>query len=131
MASSALSARRGPLRRPKVCHASKNPGRCEPPPPPPAIVCTIEPDPSTGDVGTDIELVVTGCNSALPDDDPISAVLDGDGSTFTLNDAIVNCDGADAVCTSEVEGVFEISAELTFGDGSSCTATAKMTFEQP
>ncbi len=35
MASSSLSGRRGPLRRPKVCTASPNPGRCHPPPPPP------------------------------------------------------------------------------------------------
>lgn len=34
MVSSALSKRRGPLRRPKVCKASPNPGRCHPPPPP-------------------------------------------------------------------------------------------------
>lgn len=34
MVSNALSKRRGPLRRPKVCKASPNPGRCHPPPPP-------------------------------------------------------------------------------------------------
>jgi len=34
MVSNALSARRGPLRRPKVCLTHPNPGRCEPPPPP-------------------------------------------------------------------------------------------------
>lgn len=36
MVSNALSARRGPLRRPKVCFSSPNPGRCHPPPPPPS-----------------------------------------------------------------------------------------------
>ena len=35
MVSSALSSRRRFLRRPKVCKASPNPGRCHPPPPPP------------------------------------------------------------------------------------------------
>jgi hypothetical protein len=34
MPSSALSKRRGPLRRPKVCKSSPNPGRCHPPQPP-------------------------------------------------------------------------------------------------
>jgi len=40
MASSSLSKRRGPLRRPKVCYASPNPGRCHPPPPPPSWPAT-------------------------------------------------------------------------------------------
>lgn len=35
MVSNGYSARRGPLRRPKVCKASPNPGRCHPPPPGP------------------------------------------------------------------------------------------------
>lgn len=35
MVSNGYSKRRGPLRRPKVCKSSPNPGRCHPDPPPP------------------------------------------------------------------------------------------------
>lgn len=47
MPSNALSKRRGPLRRPKVCHTPKNPGRCEDPPVP-GHDCYHEPMGSTG-----------------------------------------------------------------------------------
>lgn len=64
MASNALSARRGPLRRPKVCTTPKNPGRCEPPPPTPLITCKIEIDPQSipVKVGTDAVLLWDACH---------------------------------------------------------------------
>lgn len=42
MVSNGYSKRRGPLRRPKVCKASPNPGRCHPPPPWPPHTFTFD-----------------------------------------------------------------------------------------
>ncbi len=130
MASNALSRRGTFTRHPKVCHAPPNPGRCEPPPPPSAAACSIDPPTDTDIPGNDIELTVLASHPDLPDGDPVSSVLDGGGSSFTLDFPLLNGDPTPAVCTSEVEGIFALTATMTFSDSSECIATAVMTFEE-
>lgn len=70
MTSNALSGRRGPLRRPKVCLTAKNPGRCEPPIEPPTRTCGIRFNPEDLPVYENEEYLLPwfGCNTEYPID---------------------------------------------------------------
>lgn len=129
MASSSLSKRRGPLRRPKVCHTAPNPGRCHPPPSPlPGRNCSILPETSDVLVGEQAEYDYDGCASTLPHTENVavhwSALF---GSIDPADQDVVNCNGVDNVVYTapDFPCVDTLTAEGTWSDGGTCTATAQ------
>lgn len=68
MVSNSLSARRGPLRRPKTCHSKINPGRCDPPDPPPEMACTliVDPDDEPIYVSEEAQFIWSACSQNFP-----------------------------------------------------------------
>lgn len=131
MVSNALSARRGPLRRPKVCHTATNPGRCEPPPPPPpGISCAIIPSTATITNGDSATFELEHCNASLPVLDPIDVELIAEEDAFDLQEGSVNCQPGQGEYQSFEAGVFPISMRVTFSDLTVCGADAVVTVEE-
>lgn len=123
MVSNGLSARRGPLRRPKVCLTHPNPGRCEPPPPPSEIVCSIGFDePETVYVGEEYTLVWYGCNPDYDDTVMLSPVIGAAlGELFELEDG-ENCvagHNVDYVAPDD-PGDEVITMDIAWPDTSTC-----------
>ncbi len=133
MPSNALSSRRQPLRRPKVCYTAPNPGRCheEPGPSPgPTITCSLTPAEFTQQVDDSIEISLFACNSALPDDEDVADSLSATGGDFSSVEAVTNCAGGSGDYESDTAGDFVLTAEFTFSDASICIATALAHIEE-
>lgn len=125
MPSNALSKRRGPLRRPKVCHTAKNPGRCEPPPPPSEITCGLlnrdEPPHLTGET---TDLTWGACN---PDFDPtpnlVPEVTTVIGEVLDVEPGENCTDGNEVIIENPDEpGTETVTATFTWPDSSTCVA---------
>lgn len=123
MVSNALSARRGPLRRPKVCLTHPNPGRCEPPFPPLLITCNVflaEEGPYY--TGEEISLGWDACNPDFPEplilSPEMTAVI---GEIVDVEDA-ENCSGEnDAFYEAPDDpGIEVITMTVTWPDSSTC-----------
>lgn len=132
MVSNGLSARRGPLRRPKVCLTHPNPGRCEPPPPPPPPAsCSIVPSSITVEISDIPGFVLTHCNPSLPVHEEIDIQGDVDEGEFIINDGSMNCDEGSAEYQPSIEGIFLCTMTVTFSDSSTCVATTTVTVIDP
>ena len=131
MASNALSARRGPIRRPKVCLTHPNPGRCEPPPPPPAASCSIVPSSITVDLGDIPGFALFHCNSSLPVGEEIDVQGDVEEGEFIINEGSVNCIEGSAEYQTSIVGTFVCTMTVIFSDSSICIATTTVTVVDP
>lgn len=99
MTSNALSARRGPLRRPKVCHESRNPGRCDPPDPPARYSCSLKAEPEDLPLytGEDYQLDWAGCNTGAPPSEQITPICVADLGTIDDIETADNCTSGNAI----------------------------------
>ncbi len=123
MVSSALSSRRGLLRRPKVCFTHINPGRCEPPPPPPpGITCSILTDINPIPIFSEDTPLLFACNPALGLHD-VTVAWDVPPFFHVINiSPPENCVAPGlAVAWGDVTGNFHVEATFTFSDESECT----------
>lgn len=131
MVSNGYSKRRGPLRRPKVCKASPNPGRCHPPPPPPVgSTCSIVPNAWTMDLSDVETLVLHHCKESLPDGEDVDVVGSEESGSFNIAEGQANCQPGEGEYIPEETGVFLITMTCTFSDSSICVATATVTVEE-
>lgn len=123
MVSNGYSKRRGPLRRPKVCYASPNPGRCHPPPPPSEITCSVglaEPPPY--EVGEEISLEWFACNPAFPEPLILAPTMEAVIGEVTDVEDAENCTGPnDAFYEAPDEpGEETITMNVSWPDSSTC-----------
>ncbi len=125
MASNALSGRRQPLRRPKVCETPTNPGRCEPPPQG-TYACYFTPPSIVIVVGDGDSLAVSACATHLPTSEEVnaevSALLGEIGSPETEVD---NCDAAGEYpyTAPDDPGEDTVTCTCLFSDGGSVVQT--------
>lgn len=123
MVSNGYSKRRGPLRRPKVCLASPNPGRCHPPPPTGHITCSLylaEPPPY--EVGENITLGWEACNTDFPEPVILHPVIEAViGEVGDVEDA-ENCSGENGANYNAPEdpGTETLTLTITWSDQSQC-----------
>lgn len=125
MVSNGYSKRRGPLRRPKVCTASPNPGRCHPPPPPPPSYCFLVPPEQTITLHETAIVEIHCCKGYLPYLDPVDITLDADEPDWIDLGTTSNCS------TGEIEFLPErphvtstVQVTIEFSDSSTCLLTA-------
>lgn len=127
MVSCALSKRRGPLRRPKVCLTHPNPGRCEPPPPPVVATCSLDPETITEYEMMPVYFILAGCDLNSETESGVSVVLNGGGGAFYLLSPLRNCTVTDAEFDDNGPGIYNLTATLTFESGAICVCTATVT----
>ncbi len=127
MASNGLSARRGPLRRPKVCLTHKNPGRCEPPIVPQPTLCEIDPTETelTWGMPTDVRFYAVANSYPAPTE--IIVTTSVNCGVFTPPSVIF--DDQDAVggyIAPNFDCLAVLTAVFTWPNGEQCTATANI-----
>ena len=127
MVSNGLSARRGPLRRPKVCLTHKNPGRCEPPPPESEVECWLDPTEVTEFEMMPVPFQLWGCDYGQEPESPVTVVTDGDGGLFEAESPFGNCSFATAEFNDFGPGIYNVTATLTFTGGAVCVCGATIT----
>ncbi len=124
MVSNALSARRGPLRRPKVCHESRGvrgPGVTHPPG---TMVCSITPEEAEISVSEDLNLMLAACDGGSAVSSRVNVLTNGDGGSFDALFELENCNEVPAVFVSANPGVYNITAEFTSLANRLCIASA-------
>ncbi len=134
MVSNGLSARRGPLRRPKVCLTHPNPGRCEPPPPPPGPAsCSLLPLTQEIELGELGGFETTHCNPSFAQFIEIDIQGHADVGDFTIDDGGSNCVDGTAQYETDIAGIFICTMTVTWPDSSFCVAEATIvvTEEEP
>lgn len=125
MVSNGLSARRGPLRRPKVCLTHPNPGRCEPPPPPGNISCSLTPQ-WEGSIEVEEQDTINwyACNTDYDDTlmlEPEVTVLLGEPPNVEEHENCTEGANIDYEAPSD-PGVEVVTLFVEWPDGSSCQA---------
>lgn len=123
MVSSALSSRRGLLRRPKVCFTLPNPGRCEPPPPPPPILPPrtfgIDEEEIILDVSEDEVVHFQGCCDELPHGEAFDVAWLADAGEVEPDVPPTNCDeeGEASYHSPDEPGDYTVTGTATWSDG--------------
>lgn len=126
MTSNALSSRRGPLRRPKVCKSLPNPGRCDPPPRPPLQSCAVELDESPPFYTDDIfDMKWRACRTDRPPSQmltPLVAALHGNILNISSGENCTTGNNiryqAPSYATAE-----QVSMLVSWGPGTLCYST--------
>lgn len=128
MASNALSARRQPLRRPKVCKSAPNPGRCHPPPPPPVvdIECSALPSYQEAELDEGAGVDLHCWNKSLPIGDLVSVDLTIDKGEFNSETQPFNNTDGTAKIENPEEGLYTWSVLYTFSDSSTCASNGTL-----
>ncbi len=124
MVSSALTGRRGPLRRPKVCHESGNVRASDVTHPPGRMVCSITPPAIELPVFEWFLFELAACDTGSEDASPIAVLTDPAGATFSPLFGLENCNQIPAEFMATVPGVYNITAEFTALSARICIATA-------
>lgn len=123
MVSNGLSARRGPLRRPKVCLTHPNPGRCEPPPPPSNIACNVflDEDPPI-EVGEEASIGWDACNTDYDDTLILEPTIEAAIGEIEDVEGAENCImGHEAFYQAPDDpGLETLTLNVSWPDGSSC-----------
>ena len=130
MTSNALSKRRGPLRRPKVCKTAPNPGRCEPPPPPPNICgdTGLIPPHRTGYVNEMFPVLIHFCRNIAPEPTAVTLVYFGDPASWGGPTNGYDCIDILTEWRVEQPGTFEFGVIVTWeADGGQCTLSGSVT----
>lgn len=132
MTSNALSPRRGPLRRPKVCRESHNPGRCDPDPPTEHVItCNLEPDGESVEFEGSIGIYVVATDDSYPEDQVVGCVCSASAGSFACQNPVLN--GMEDFGEFEAPGEpgsHTLTAVFTWPDAHTCTAETSVTEEE-
>jgi len=126
MVSNGLSKRRGPLRRPKVCKASPNPGRCHP-----TVTCSIVPDAWSQPVEGGSPATLMHCNTDLVIGEVVDVECWATAGDFQPSGPQNNCKPGGSEYLSGPAGTHQLFAKTTWSDGATCTAQATVTVTDP
>ncbi len=130
MVSSALSSRRGLLRRPKVCFTLPNPGRCDPPPPPPppypGTIEIIPFPPYTVDTTTPFDFKV--CHPDFPTNFEVTPEWTFSAGSLASTDQGHNCGFGDSMLyqAPSFAGMVTVDLEIPFPDSSVAKASVEI-----
>jgi len=124
MVSNSLSARRGPLRRPKVCYDSSKVRGPDVTHPPGRMICAITPASKTLDLFEWFWFFLSACDSGSEMSSPVAVLTDGQGGSFNPLEGLENCNEIPAEFMADVAGKYIISAQYTSQANRICIAYA-------